>query len=375
MATNTPHKRSRDEISPSGITPPFKTTKITGIAKQVGAVAAQVTNFLQRVILTFAFGPRLVSTKQAQIYICNHLGTKCNLDDVLCTYDKDAGHNSIKVSLPAKWATRAKQMKEGPHNTRAEIIGPVRLTNTNQPKTPSTRKVRQAKGVSTHPDLLGFNEKTETKDLKLALNAAENKITNAHYIGKFRKAVLITFEGEDLPAHIKPATYINQGKTLEIELTRPKALRCTNCQIHGHLAEYCPTKEVICPHCAYGHRHNECRAQFYYCVNCHNAGKHAYGHGAGSKRCPEYITYLQQLEQIHKSRQITRSLVKQEQIKTSNKTEIKPVAQEPKKAVRKLIKKNSNQGGNKYKMAAINRLTSLRKVRSWTLYAHSIGSV
>lgn len=303
-------------------------------ATQPAPQPAQMNN--DRIIVRYAYGPREVSPKEAQIYINNHLGRPSLLDEVLCTYDRGTGKNVLKVSLLARWTPRARMLTEGPNGTRFSMIGGIEKVSgkqgqgvARQPKPTPT-----AKGIIEHRDLVrGENEKENSKELMLALNASQNRITAAHFLGKSGKTAMVTFSSEEVPYQISPATYVNQGKPLMVSLTKPKPVRCNKCQKHGHLSANCPQVKPICPYCGYEHTFNKCPVRGdirqYYCMNCHHAGLNPYGHGACSRFCPEYVKYTRQLDRIQETRELTRAVYLKQNKPSVKVTKMQITAPEP----------------------------------------------
>ncbi len=72
-----------------------------------------INNNAGTVEVLFAFGPRPVSTLDAQTNIKAHLGQGLTQDSIKYTMAKWAGKNVIKVTVPANWEHKLGLYKEG----------------------------------------------------------------------------------------------------------------------------------------------------------------------------------------------------------------------------------------------------------------------
>ncbi len=104
-----------------------------------------------------------------------------------------AGHNAIKVTVPAKWERRLNMYKEGPYGYKVSIIP---QSKKHLPATAPRQKkqiVKTVRGIIQHPDLsFETNNKEENNEkLLLALNARQNGIITAHQVGQDGNMVMV----------------------------------------------------------------------------------------------------------------------------------------------------------------------------------------
>lgn len=78
-----------------------------------------------------------------------------------------------------------------------------------------------------------------------------------------------------------------------------EVVRCSNCQVHGHVAKYCTEKTPTCGHCTEGHITKSCPNKDNQdfkpkCASCKRFKK-PYDHPCGASDCPTYKLKLEQL--------------------------------------------------------------------------------
>lgn len=112
-------------------------------------------------------------------------------------------------------------------------------------------------------------------DLELSDKEVESSITSDVEIvqikrlnkkngeGKWIKSELarICFKGPTLPPYV-----YSYGVRVKVEPFLFPVTQCSNCWKYGHVRNFCPIKNKVCPKC--GKDHENCDTQTFYCVNC-----------------------------------------------------------------------------------------------------------
>lgn len=117
----------------------------------------------------------------------------------------------------------------------------------------------------------------ETPETLLAdLECRTAKVVNARRMGKNSNAVVITFEGTQLPKKVMFCREV-----FDVKMYRPRPIVCYSCHSIGHMTDVCPSKERRCDRCGYIHEEMEECTRDPQCRNCDGP------HVATSNDCPK----------------------------------------------------------------------------------------